>query len=266
VITNPIGTTIVNHLRSRLLINSPLIHAIIITPIRQDYSFIADTGQILTMLKILLVDDHEVVRLGIKALLSNYPGFEVVAEAGTADEAVKKAQEYKPDAVIMDIRLPGKSGIEATKEILEFLPDTKVIMLTSFAEDDLLFDAINAGAYGYILKQIGSDDMINALEAIGRGEALLDPALTQKVFKRVREASRKATDEAFASLSDQEIRILFLISKGHTNKEIASEIFLSEKTVRNYVSSILSKLNLKTRSQAAAYAVKHNVEDHIPTN
>jgi two-component system response regulator DevR len=108
------------------------------------------------MLKILLVDDHEVVRLGIKALLSNYPGFEVVAEAGSADEAVKEAKAYKPDVIIMDIRLPGKSGIEATRDIMEILPDTKVIMLTSFAEDDLLFDAINAGAYGYILKQIGS--------------------------------------------------------------------------------------------------------------
>jgi len=216
------------------------------------------------MLKILLVDDHEVVRLGIKALLSNYPGFEVVAEASSADEAVSEAKKYKPDVVIMDIRLPGKSGIEATREIVDTLPETKVIILTSFAEDDLLFDAINAGAYGYILKQIGSDDLINALEAIGRGEALLDPALTQKVFRRVREDSRKAIDEAFASVSDQEIRILTLISKGKTNKEIAAEIFLSEKTVRNYVSSILSKLSLKTRSEAAAYAVKHNVEDHIP--
>ena len=215
-------------------------------------------------INLLIADDHEVVRLGIKALLSNYPGFEVVAEAGSADEAVKEAKAYKPDAIIMDIRLPGKSGIEATREIMDILPDTKVIMLTSFAEDDLLFDAINAGAYGYILKQIGSDDLINALEAIGRGEALLDPALTQKVFKRVREAARKATDEAFATLSDQEIRILSLISKGQTNKGIAAEIFLSEKTVRNYVSSILSKLNLKTRSEAAAYAVKHSVEDHLP--
>jgi DNA-binding NarL/FixJ family response regulator len=217
------------------------------------------------MLKILLVDDHEVVRLGLKALLSNYPGYEVVAEASSADEAIQKAKEYKPDVVIMDIRLPGKSGIEATKEIIDTLPDTKILILTSFAEDELLFDAINAGAYGYVLKQIGSDDLINALEAIGRGEALLDPALTQKVFKRVREAARKATDEAFATLSDQEIRILLLISKGNTNKEIAAEIYLSEKTVRNYVSSILSKLNLKTRSEAAAYAVKHNVNDHLPT-
>jgi len=216
------------------------------------------------MLKILLVDDHEVVRLGIKALLSNYPEYEVVTEAANADEAVQKAHEYEPDVIIMDIRLPGKSGIDATREIMDDLPDTKIIMLTSFAEDDLLFDAINAGAYGYILKQIGSDDLINALGTIGRGEALLDPALTQKVFKRVREASRKATDEAFATLSDQELRILALISEGKTNKQIAADIFLSEKTVRNYVSSILSKLNLSTRSEAAAYAVKHSVEDHIP--
>lgn len=216
------------------------------------------------MLKILLVDDHEVVRLGLKALLSDYPNFEVIAEASNADEAIDKAIEYKPDVIVMDIRLPGKNGIEATREIMETLPDTKVIMLTSYAEDDLLFDAINAGAYGYVLKQIGSDDLVNALESIGRGEALLDPTLTQKIFKRVREASRKATDEAFASLSDQEIRILSLIAKGKTNKEIASAIFLSEKTVRNYVSSILSKLNLKTRSEAAAYAVKHRVEDHLP--
>ncbi|MBT3240748.1 MAG: response regulator transcription factor [Chloroflexi bacterium] len=216
------------------------------------------------MLKILLVDDHEVVRLGLNALLSNYPGFEVVAEAANADEALEKAEEYKPDVIIMDVRLPGKNGIEATKNILKVLPDTKVIMLTSFAEDELLFDAINAGAYGYVLKQIGSDDLIRSLEAIGRGEALIDPAMTQKVFKRVREASRRATDEAFSSLSDQEIRILALISKGHTNKEIAAQIFLSEKTVRNYVSSILSKLNLRTRSEAAAYAVTHDIADHLP--
>lgn len=216
------------------------------------------------MLKILLVDDHEVVRLGLKALLSNYPKFEVVAEAGTADEAVSRAIEYKPDVVVMDIRLPGKSGIKATREISESLPDTKVIILTSYAEDELLFDAIDAGAYGYVLKQIGSDDLVHALEAIGRGEALLDPTLTQKVFKRVREASRKATDEAFASLTDQEVRILALIADGKTNKGIAANIFLSEKTVRNYVSSILSKLSVKTRAEAAVYAVRNNIEDHIP--
>lgn len=216
------------------------------------------------MLKILLVDDHEVVRLGLKALLSNYPKFEVVAEAGSADEAVLRAKEYKPDVVVMDIRLPGRSGIEATREITQLLPETKVLILTSYAEDELLFDAIDAGAYGYVLKQIGSDDLVHALDAIGRGEALLDPTLTQKVFKRVREASRKATNEAFASLTDQEIRILALISSGKTNKEIAADIFLSDKTVRNYVSSILSKLSVKTRAEAAVFAVKHNIDDHMP--
>ncbi|MBW8010014.1 MAG: response regulator transcription factor [Chloroflexi bacterium] len=218
------------------------------------------------MLKILLVDDHEVVRLGLKALLSNYSNFEVVAEASNADEAVSRSLDYKPDVIVMDIRLPGKSGIDATREIMAAQPDTKIVILTSYAEDELLFDAIDAGAYGYVLKQIGSDDLVHALEAIGRGESLLDPAVTQKVFKRVREASRKATAEAFAILTDQEIRILALISKGKTNKDIASTIFLSEKTVRNYVSSILSKLSLKTRAEAAVYAVKNNIENHLPSN
>ncbi len=217
-------------------------------------------------LKIMLVDDHEVVRLGIKALLSRYPQFQVVAEAGNASEAIERVARYKPDVVVMDIRLPGKSGIEATREIVQNYPETKVIMLTSYAEDELLFDAIAAGASGYVLKQIGSGDLVRALETIGRGESLIDPSLTQKVFQRVREASRKAEDEAFAALSDQELKILALVAKGKTNKEIADAIFLSEKTVRNYVSSILSKLNLSTRAEAAAYAVQHRVQDHLPTD
>lgn len=217
-------------------------------------------------MRILLVDDHEVVRLGLKALLSRNPKFHVVAEAGSAGDAIDKVTRYKPDVVVMDIRLPGKSGIEATREIVQKHPDTKVIMLTSYAEDDLLFEAISAGAAGYVLKQIGSGELVRALETIGRGESLIDPALTQKVFQRVREASRKAEDEAFASLSDQELKILSLVAKGKTNKEIAEAIFLSEKTVRNYVSSILSKLHLSTRAEAAGYAVQHHVTDHLPTD
>lgn len=213
----------------------------------------------------MLVDDHEVVRLGLKSLLSRYSQFQVVAEASTAEEAVRQAKRHKPDVVVMDIRLPGRSGIEAAREIVQSLENTKVIMLTSYAEDDLLFEAISAGASGYVLKQIGSGELVRKLEAIGRGEAVLDPAVTKKVFDRVREASRKAEDEAFAHLTNQEIRILALISKGKTNKEIAADIFLSEKTVRNYVSSILSKLTLSTRAEAAAYAVQHRVEDHLPT-
>lgn len=217
------------------------------------------------MLKILLVDDHEFVRMGINALLARYPQFQVVAEAANAQEAVQRAIQHRPDVIIMDIRLPGKSGIEATREITQQLPDTKVIMLTSFAEDELLFDAIIAGAAGYILKQIDSKELIRALETVARGEALLDSAVTKKVFERVRHAARASEDMMFASLSDQELRILALVAQGKTNREIAENLFLSEKTVRNYVSSILAKLNLSTRSEAAAYAVKHHIDDHLPT-
>jgi DNA-binding NarL/FixJ family response regulator len=214
------------------------------------------------VLKILLVDDHEVVRLGLKSLLSNYPSLEVVAEAADADQAIRLAAEYKPDVVVMDIRLPGKSGIDATREITSKQPDTKVIMLTTFADDELLFDAISAGASGYVLKQIDSSELITALERIGRGESLLDPAVTQQVFKRMRESSRKAEKEAFGDLTEQELKVLALVAQGKRNKMIAEEVFLSEKTVRNYVSSILSKLGLSTRTEAAAYAVKHRIENY----
>lgn len=217
-------------------------------------------------LKILLVDDHEVVRMGLKSLLSHNAQFQVVAEAGSSSQALEQVARYSPDVVVMDIRLPGKSGIEATREITAKFPKTKVIVLTSYAEDELLFEAIAAGAAGYVLKQIGSGELVRALETIGRGESLIDSSLTQKVFARVREASRKAEDESFASLNDQELRILSLLAKGKTNKEIAAVVYLSEKTVRNYVSSILSKLHLSTRSEAAAYAVTHRVQDHLPTD
>lgn len=213
--------------------------------------------------KIVLVEDHEVVRLGLEALLARHPQFEVVAEASNATEAMERVSRYRPDIVVMDIRMPGKSGIEATREIKALYPETQVLILTSFAQDELLFDAIAAGASGYVLKQIGSTDLVRALEAIARGESLVDPALMQKVFQRVREATRKAEDEAFAAVSEQELKILALVAKGKTNKEIADAVFLSEKTVRNYVSSILSKLNLATRSEAAAYAVEHRIQDHL---
>jgi len=218
------------------------------------------------MLRILLVDDHEVVRLGLKSLLAHHPEFDVVAEAGSAEEAIEKTMESQPDVVVMDVRLPGKNGIEATREIIEKRPETKVVVLTSYAEDDMLFEAISAGASGYILKQIGSDELIKALETIGRGESMLDPAVTQKVFERVREASRKSENEAFSSLTSQELRILELIAKGKSNRSIAEAVFLSEKTVRNYVSSILSKLRLSSRTEAAAYAVRHHIKNHRPGN
>lgn len=212
-------------------------------------------------LKILIVDDHEVVRLGLRTLLDRHPDFAVVDEAATAKEAVQKALLLHPDVVVMDIRLLGGSGIDACRKIVEQEPRTKVIMLTSYAEDEMLFDAIAAGACGYVLKQIGSDDLIRAVEAVGRGEALLDPALTRRVFDRVREATRKEHEESFANLTDQEMRVLAYVAEGKTNREIAEALFLGEGTVRNYVSSVLKKLHLTNRAEAAAYAVEHNLKE-----
>jgi DNA-binding NarL/FixJ family response regulator len=214
-------------------------------------------------LRIVIVDDHEVVRLGLRTLIENRPNFTVVGEAATVKEAVQKTLLLHPDVVVMDVRLLGGSGIDACRQIVAQAPEIKVIMLTSYAEDELLFDAIAAGACGYVLKQIGSDDLVRALEAVGRGEALLDPTLTQRVFARVREAARKEHAEAFVDLTDQEMRILSQVAEGKTNREIAEALYLGEGTVRNYVSSILRKLNLTNRAEAAAYAVKHSLEEFI---
>ncbi|HVN56212.1 MAG TPA: response regulator transcription factor [Anaerolineaceae bacterium] len=213
--------------------------------------------------RILLVDDHEVVRLGLKALLEHNTQFEVVGEASNAREAVEQVSRSNPDVVLMDIRLPGASGIEATEEITRRFPDTRVVMLTSYAEDEMLFSAIRAGASGYILKQIGGEDLIKALEAVGRGEALLDPAVTQRVFQEVRKAVKEEEASAFSNLSQQEKHVLVLVSEGKTNREIAKALFLGEGTVRNYVSSILSKLGVSNRAEAAAYAVEHNLKEYI---
>jgi len=217
----------------------------------------------MTMQRILLVDDHEVVRLGLKSLLNRHTRFQVVAEAATGDEAVDMVEQYQPDVVVMDVRLPGGSGIEACGTITEKYPDTKVIMLTSYAEDEMLFSAIRAGASGYVLKQVGSEELIDAIEAIGRGEALLDPAVTQRVFKEVRKAAREEEASAFSDLTDQEKHVLIHVSEGKTNREIAKTLYLGEGTVRNYVSSILSKLDVSNRAEAAAYAVKHNLRNHL---
>ncbi len=213
--------------------------------------------------RILLVDDHEVVRLGLKSLLERHHGFEVVAEASTAREAVEKSMAYKPDVVVMDIRLPGGSGIDACQEITQALPDTRVIMLTSYAEDEMLFSAIRAGAAGYVLKQIGGQDLVRAIEAVGRGEALLDPAVTKRVFAEMRKVAREEEASAFAELTQQEMHVLQLVAEGKTNREIAQALFLGEGTVRNYVSSILSKLSVANRAEAAAYAVGHNLKDYL---
>jgi len=213
--------------------------------------------------RILLVDDHEVVRLGLKALLQHHPQFDVIGEAGTAREAIEKVGILHPEVVVMDIRLPGTSGIDACAEITRAYPNTRVIMLTSYAEDEMLFSAIRAGASGYVLKQIGGEDLIRALETIGRGESMLDPAVTQRVFQEVRRAVREEEASSFVNLSAQEKHVLLLVSEGKTNREIAKSLFLGEGTVRNYVSSILSKLQVSNRAEAAAYAVEHNLKDYL---
>lgn len=213
--------------------------------------------------RLLLVDDHEVVRLGLKALLEHHVQFEVVGEAGTAKEAIEKVALLKPDTVLMDIRMPGNSGIEACEEITKKYPETKVVMLTSYAEDEMLFSAIRAGASGYVLKQIGGSDLIRSLEAIGRGEALLDSAVTQRVFQEVRRSGKGEEALAFANLSETEKKVLMHVSEGNTNREISKIMNLGEGTVRNYVSSILSKLSVSNRAEAAAYAVQHNLKNFL---
>ena len=215
-------------------------------------------------LRVLLVDDHEVVRLGIRALLNQSEGFEVVGEASNARESIELTAEIMPDIVLMDIRLPGMSGIEACEEITQKNKDVKVVMLTSYAEDEMLFAAIRAGASGYLLKQISSEDLIRSLNSVAHGDAaLLDPMVTQRVFQEVRRAVKEEEASAFAVLSQQEKHVLMLVSEGKTNREIAKSLFLGEGTVRNYVSSILSKLGTSNRAEAAAYAVEHNLKEYV---
>jgi two-component system response regulator DevR len=213
--------------------------------------------------RIIIVDDHEVVRLGLKSLLDKYPQYEVVAEAGNANDAIREVENLEPDIVLMDIRLPGRSGIEACEQIKEKFPEIKVVMLTSYAEDEMLFSAIKAGASGYVLKQINSEGLVQSLDAVARGEASLDPAVTQRVFQEVRKAVKEEEAASFSGLSQQEKMVLKLVSEGKTNRDIAKTLFLGEGTVRNYVSSILSKLNVNNRAEAAAYAVEHNLKDYL---
>jgi two-component system, NarL family, response regulator DevR len=211
-------------------------------------------------LRLLVVDDHEVVRQGLVALLDRREGFQVVAEAGTVADAIEAARRFRPEIVIMDVRLPDGSGVEACREIRAEFPDTRVVMLTSYPDEEAVLSAIVAGASGYLLKQIRARDLVSALETVGAGGSLLDPAVTEKVLERVRRIANGSQSDELAALTAQEQRILLLVAEGKTNKEIATEIFLSDKTVKNYVSSILSKLNLERRAQAAAFVAKHRLD------
>lgn len=213
--------------------------------------------------RVLLVDDHTIVRLGLKTLIGDQPNLEVVGEAGTAAEAVRAAERLRPDVVLMDIRMPGEGGLEATRQITTRFPQTKVVMLTSYADDELVVQAIRAGAAGYVLKQLDNAELLRAIEAAARGEALLDPATTARLLARVREHERKADEDAFRDLSNREMDVLVHLARGKTNAEIGQIINLSEKTVSNYVSTILKKLHLTNRIELATYAVEHHLFERL---
>lgn len=213
--------------------------------------------------RVLLVDDHEVVRLGLMTLIDDQADMEVVGEAGTASEALLAVERLRPDVVLMDIRLPGEGGLEATERITHAFPESKVVILTSFADDGLVVRAIQAGAAGYVLKQVGNEELLRAIQAAARGQAVLDPMTTQRLLARVRETERRAEQDAFRELSAREMEVLAEVARGHTNAEIGRSLYLSEKTVRNYVSTVLDKLHLTNRIELATYAVEHHIFDRL---
>jgi two-component system, NarL family, response regulator DevR len=208
-------------------------------------------------LRVMLVDDHEIVRDGIRAALAPEDDIVVTAQAGTVQEAIDEADRTRPDVVVMDVRLADGSGIEATREIRARHPETKVLMLTSFADDEALFASIMAGASGYVLKQVRPGELLRAIRAVGAGDSLLDPSVTSAVLDRLRKGKHLMKDERLARLSPQEERILQAIADGETNRQIGEDLGLAEKTVKNYVSSILSKLEVARRAEAAAYLARH---------
>jgi DNA-binding NarL/FixJ family response regulator len=209
-----------------------------------------------TPVSVFLLDDHEIVRRGVRELIELEPGLTVVGEASTAEEAIQRIPAVRPDVAVLDVRLPDGSGVEVCREVRSQLPSLACLMLTSFSDDDALFEAIMAGAAGYVLKQIRGNDLVTAIRRVARGESLLDPSVTAKVLHRLRNPSDE--DERLSKLTPQERRILDLIAEGATNRQIGNELHLAEKTVKNYVSNMLMKLGMSRRTEAAVFAVKAN--------
>lgn len=207
---------------------------------------------------VLLVDDHEVVRLGLRSLLSLEQGIKVVGEAGTAAEAVMQVARLRPDVVVMDVRLPDKSGVEACREIRGADPKVQVIMLTSYADEEAIFNSIIAGASGYLLKQIRGEELVRAIETVAGGQSLLDPAVTQSVLEKMKRLASGQRPDEMTALSAQEKRVLALVAEGKTNREIARALELSDKTVKNYLSHVFEKLNLSRRAEAAVFFARRH--------
>lgn len=213
-------------------------------------------------IRVMLVDDHEVVRKGLAALIEAEADLEVVGEASDGPEAVNLARIYQPDVVVMDVRMPGGGGVEACRELRDRQPDLQVIMLTSYSDDEALFNSIMAGAAGFVLKQIRGEDLVHAVRTVAAGQSLLDPGVTKRVLERLRRAKVDDKDPKLSRLSAQEERILDMVAQGRTNREIAESIHLSDKTVKNYVSSILGKLEVQRRSEAASYMARAQARGH----
>jgi DNA-binding NarL/FixJ family response regulator len=207
-----------------------------------------------TNITVFLLDDHEIVRRGVRDLINAEAGITVIGEAATAASALARIPALKPDVAVLDIRLPDGDGVTVCREIRSKMPQLACLMLTSFSDDDALFDAIMAGAAGYVLKQIRGTDLIGAIRTIASGQSLLDPEAASRVMRRMRDQA--ATTDPLASLTDQERRILALIGEGLTNRQIGDRLFLAEKTVKNYVSALFAKLGMQRRAQAAAYATR----------
>jgi two-component system response regulator DevR len=205
-------------------------------------------------MRVFLLDDHEMIRRGMRELFEHEPEFEVVGEAATAEQAKARIPALRPDVAVLDVRLPDGSGIDVCRHVKDLTPGLQVVMLTSFNDEDALFASIMAGAAGYVLKDVDGDSLLNALRKVASGQSLLDPAVTTRVLERIRNGERG--DKRLAGLTDQERRVLTLIGEGLTNRQIAAEMFLSEKTVKNYVTSLMRKLGLERRTQVAILATK----------
>ncbi len=206
------------------------------------------------MIRVFLLDDHEIVRRGLRDLVEAAGDIEVVGEAGTAEEALGRIPATTPDVAVLDVRLPDGSGIEVCRDVRSRHPEIHCLMLTSFSDDEALFDAIMAGASGYVLKQIRSSELVDAIRTVASGQSLLDPQLTQKVLERLRNGDEQ--DERLKHLTEQERRILGYLADGLTNRQIADEMFLAEKTVKNYMSNLLAKMGVSRRTEAAVYAAR----------
>ncbi|KAF0111204.1 MAG: Response regulator [Chloroflexi bacterium] len=214
-------------------------------------------------IRLLIVDDHAVVRLGLRTLLADELDIEVVAEADSAEEALVQVNHHNPDVVILDIQLPGRSGIEACRDILTQFPKTRIVMLTSHAGESFVEQAIRAGASGYVLKQVGNEELIRAVRAAFNGEIAFDTHTTAQVVSRLKKMESQVEENAFKDLSQREMEVMALVAEGDSNKEIGQKLNLNEITVRNYVSNILSKLQLRNRIELATYAINHHLKDHL---